>query len=109
MPRILEELRVELLQLEKELEANSFPESYLDADREDQLFSQIARYLVLAAEDIFWSEDFVEAITSSLEPVPLPDGFAKSVLERIHHHSVPEAPAFRPGEEGAVDFSNKEC
>ncbi|MGI9952482.1 hypothetical protein V3F56_08995 [Moorellaceae bacterium AZ2] len=79
MSRILEELRAELLQMENELAANSI----LPGDcPEEQLFSQIARYLLIASEDI-WSDDFIEAITAFIEPVPLPEGFVNRVLERI--------------------------
>ncbi|MGB9904577.1 MAG: hypothetical protein ACPLQO_07920 [Desulfotomaculales bacterium] len=96
MTRILEELRAELLQLEKELAANSSlpsdcSEEGPEEDREDQLFSQIARYLLISGESL-WEDiqnaDFVEAITAFLEPVPVPEGFVNRILERIYQEQT---------------------
>ncbi|MGI9862698.1 hypothetical protein SDD30_15080 [Moorella naiadis] len=64
----------------------------------DEVLNYLCNQTAKEASKIMWMIRLLDE-----EGLSLPDNY-------LHPpHSALEAPAFRPGEESAVDFSNKEC
>lgn len=89
---LLERLKEELLQLEKELEEKGCEAQ--EAAATDEELRAFARHLLLAGG---WQaeldEEVVEAIDAFLEPVPVPEELKSRVLARVRAQAVGAAGA----------------